>query len=258
MGCCGWSALRPRDFGEEDWRTKYKHRLQLYAAHFPLVEVNSTFYKLPRPPTAAQWRELVDEVNPAFEFTVKVHQDVTHTHRFRGENAREAFRRSADIARVLRAKILLLQCPASFGPSEPNEEALRKFLVEVDREDFLLAWEPRGAWREEPARVQALCEEFGLVHCTDPFQWLPVSGGSLTYLRLHGAPPGQKMYRYTYTDRDLSWLAQTVGGLKTSTVYVLFNNDTMAQDAHRFRQLLGCPGKEGPCSHVPLSREGSG
>jgi len=238
VGCCGWSALRPKDFGEEDWQNRYKHRLQLYAAHFPLVEVNSTFYKLPRPGTAAQWRELADEINPDFEFTVKVHQDVTHTDRFRGELARKSFAQTAEIARILRAKILLLQCPASFGPTEENEKAFRRFLSEVERDEFVLVWEPRGAWEKEPERVRDLCQEFNLVHCTDPFKWLPVWQEGLAYLRLHGAPPGTKMYRYTYTDQDLSWLLGQIRKLSAHVVYVLFNNDTMADDARRFLAML--------------------
>lgn len=239
VGCCGWSSLRPKDFGEEDWQKKYKHRLQLYAAHFSLVEVNSTFYKLPRPSTAAQWRELVDEINANFEFTVKVHQDVTHTDRFRGDLSRESFLRTAEIARLLRAKILLLQSPASFGPTPENEKALRRFFSEIGRDDFVLVWEPRGAWEKKPELVRALCEEFGLVHCTDPFKWLPVGESAIAYLRLHGAPPGTKIYRYTYTDQDLSWLLGAILGLKAELVYVLFNNDTMCADAWRFLCLLG-------------------
>lgn len=238
MGCCGWSALRPQDFEQEDWRKKYRHRLQLYAAHFPLVEVNSTFYKLPRLPTAASWRALADEVNPALEFTVKVHQDVTHNDRFRGEAARTAFLRSAEIAKALRAKVLLLQCPASFGPTSENIQALKRFLEEVPRDDFVLVWEPRGAWEKEPKKVQELCENYDLVHCTDPFKALPVRAKPFAYLRLHGAPPGTKMYRYTYTDEDLRWLREQIMNLDTELVYVLFNNDTMAQDARRFREVL--------------------
>lgn len=238
VGCCGWSALRPKDFGEEDWRENYKHRLQVYAAHFSLVEVNSTFYKLPRLSTAAQWRALADEVNPDFEFTVKVHQGVTHTARFRGEAARESFKKSAEVAQILRAKLLLLQCPASFGPTQENEQALRQFLAEVDRENFIIVWEPRGMWEKEPHRVREICEEYGLIHCTDPFKWFPQTSGTVAYLRLHGSPPGEKMYRYTYTDQDFLWLMERVHNLKAHIVYVLFNNDTMANDARRFLNLL--------------------
>ncbi|MCS7217306.1 MAG: DUF72 domain-containing protein [Candidatus Bipolaricaulota bacterium] len=237
IGCCGWSALRPQDFAPGDWRQRFRHRLQLYAAHFPLVEVNSTFYKLPRLSTAAAWRALADEVRPTFEFTLKVHQDVTHTDRFRGEVAREAFRRSAEVARALRAKVLLLQCPASFGPTPENTQALRRFLAEVPRDGFVLVWEPRGAWEREPEKVREICEAHDLVHCTDPFRARPVRMQPFAYLRLHGAPPGTRMYRYTYTDADLRWLREQVLRLETDLVYVLFNNDTMAQDARRFRAL---------------------
>jgi uncharacterized protein YecE (DUF72 family) len=45
------------------------------------------------------------------------------------------------------------------------------------------------------------------------------------------------MYRYTYTDADLQWLKETLAKMKADVVYVLFNNDTMARDAQRFRSL---------------------
>ncbi len=239
MGCCGWSALRPQDFARGDWRKEYRHRLQLYAAHFPLVEVNSTFYKLPRLATAASWRTLADEVNPGFEFTVKVHQAVTHGDRFRGGVAREMFLRSAEVARAVRASVLLLQCPASFGPRPENIQALHRFLEEMRGAEFLLVWEPRGAWEKEPKLVQEVCEAHDLVHCTDPFKARPVRTKPFAYLRLHGAPPGTRMYRYTYTDDDLRWLREQVLTLDARLVYILFNNDTMAQDARRFRELWG-------------------
>ncbi|MBC7092863.1 DUF72 domain-containing protein [Candidatus Bipolaricaulota bacterium] len=238
IGCCGWAALRPADVGEADWRGRFSHKLQLYALHFPLVEVNSTFYRLPRPFTADRWRALADGVNREFEFAVKVHQDITHKARFRGREAREAWARSAEVAHRLRAKILLLQCPASFGPTPQNMDALCGFLAAVDRDAFLLVWEPRGEWGENPERVAGICREFSLVHCADPFKALPVTAGPIAYLRLHGSPPGERMYRYTYTDQDLQFLVEQVRSLEAEAVYVLFNNDTMARDALRFRRLV--------------------
>lgn len=238
VGCCGWTNLRPKDFAE-DWQKKYKHRLQLYAALFPLVEVNSTFYRLPRLSTAQTWRELVDEVNPDFEFTVKVHQDVTHKDRFRGDLSRRSFAQSAEVARALRAKILLLQCPASFSPSSENEEAFRRFLEEIERDEFILVWEPRGGWEKEAKRVQEICAEYDLVHCTDPFKLSPAWTKPFAYFRLHGAPPGTRMYRYTYTDADLLELRKKIAAIQAPLVYVLFNNDTMIPDARRFLAQIG-------------------
>ncbi|GAB4306364.1 MAG: DUF72 domain-containing protein [Candidatus Bipolaricaulota bacterium] len=230
IGCCGWSALRP----EEDARGR--HRLQLYAARFSLVEVNSTFYRIPRPETVRRWRDLADRMNPRFEFAVKAYRGITHSARFRGPQAHDGFARSVEVARALRARVLLLQSPPSFAPAPAHEEALVRFLSEVDRSGLTLVWEPRGQWGEDPERVAALCRELSLVHCTDPFRALPVTGG-LAYLRLHGSPPGARMYRYTYTDQDLARLRDWVLGLDAALVYVLFNNDTMASDAQRFVRM---------------------
>lgn len=218
-----------------DWRVTYSHRLQVYATRFPVVEVNSTFYRHLRPGTPERWRDLVDAVNPAFEFTVKAHREVTHIDRFGGERSRLAYALSMRVARALRARVLLLQCSASFGPTKDNVRAFRQFVREVDREGVALAWEPRGTWT--PKEVRDLCTELDLVHVTDPFAALPLTVGPFAYLRLHGAPPGDQMYRYTYTDGDLALLRGGIKGLGAHPVYVLFNNTTMVTDALRFMGL---------------------
>lgn len=239
MGCCGWNYLQEGDVGERNWREKYPHKLALYAAHFGLVEVNSTFYKLPKPSTAERWRKIADGVNPSFSFTVKAHRGLTHEARFRGERARESFAGTLEVARVLRARIVLIQTPASFRPTPENVAALEEFLTGLDDPGVILVWEPRGKWEEERELVERICRDHGLVHCTDPFRALPVFTQDLTYLRLHGSPPGQRMYRYTYTDADLRWLADTLWGLPVEEVYLLFNNDSMYRDALRFLDIWG-------------------
>ncbi len=235
VGCCGWDYLRGEDLGIANWRSRYPHKLALYAAHFPVVEVNSTFYRLPRVTTAERWRALADGVDETFEFTVKVNREVTHRARFRGEKALDAFRRTLEIATALRSRVLLLQTPPSFGPEPKNVEALRMFLEKIPRGEVQLVWEPRGNWGEE--LVAGIVREYGLVHCSDPFRRMPIPQGPFVYVRLHGSPPGKRMYRYTYTDSDLEWLKGRIAALRKERVYVLFNNDTMYRDALRFRKL---------------------
>ncbi len=89
-------------------------------------------------------------------------------------------------------------------------------------------WEPRGDWRAE--KVRAHCEELGLVHGLDPFQGVPAAG-RLRYFRLHG----RAGYGYRYTKLDLQKLAGTVRG--GPPCYVLFNNNSMLEDANRFQRL---------------------
>ena len=92
----------------------------------------------------------------------------------------------------------------------------------------VFAWEPRGAWPHD--LIRRLCEELDLIHCVDPFKNEPLFGG-LDYFRLHGAAD----YVYTYTDKELEILRKKIS---EKTTYVMFNNNTMKQDALRFLDIL--------------------
>jgi hypothetical protein len=99
-----------------------------------------------------------------------------------------AWERSLECAAILRATAILLQCPASFRPSEDNIDRLRTFFGTVQRPSGLRTlWEPRGAWPAEV--VGTLCRDLGLVHVVDPFVSTTVTPEH-TYLRLHGTTGG--------------------------------------------------------------------
>jgi uncharacterized protein YecE (DUF72 family) len=141
-----------------------------------------------------------------------------------------AWQRTKEIAEILRAEVIVFQCPKSFLPTRENIRNLTAFFQQIDRGGCTLAWEPRGDDWSRPL-IRDLCAENKLVHCVDPFQSTPVYGASL-YWRLHG----KSGYRYRYTDEDLTLLqtklqahAQLPG-----PNYVLFNNISSREDATRF------------------------
>ena len=130
IGTSGWSyptgrgkwnglfypARRPRGFDE----------LAYYADRFDTVEVNSTFYRLPEPATAASW---VTRTPRRFEFAVKLYQKFTHPDMYLARDGVadwdlsrddfDLFRRGIEpIAAAGRLAALLVQFPASFqsGP----------------------------------------------------------------------------------------------------------------------------------------------
>ena len=242
LGCCGFPGGMSRYFGR-----------------FRLVEVNSTFYRLPRVETAERWRA---EAPGDFEFAVKAWQAITHpstspTWRRAGvqvgpgeqdrygflrptEEVLQAWERTREICRVLDARVCLIQCPASFQATEANVRNMRRLLSEIERGGLNIAWEPRGtSWTDE--KVRGLCAELGLTHCVDPFAGDPVAfSGETAYLRLHGRPPGERMYYYRYTDEDLGWLLKKLRALEAQrlTVYCLFNNVSMGEDAERFAHVI--------------------
>src|SRR5689334_19302597 len=74
IGCSGWQyrhwagTFYPRDVPRAQW-------LRYYARHFDTVEVNNTFYRLPREGMLASW---LPSVPSRFLFAVKASRFLTH------------------------------------------------------------------------------------------------------------------------------------------------------------------------------------
>jgi uncharacterized protein YecE (DUF72 family) len=77
IGCSGWNyahwreAFYPKRLPQRAW-------LQHYASHFDTVEINTTFYRLPRRSSVAAW---VEGTPPGFVFSVKASRYLTHIRR---------------------------------------------------------------------------------------------------------------------------------------------------------------------------------
>lgn len=234
-GCCGFPVGRAQYYGE-----------------FSLVEVQQTFYQLPRVDTARAWRA---HAPPDFMFAMKAWQLITHTpasptyRRLREplsgpaeaygsfrptSEVHAAWRRTLEVARALESFAVVLQCPASLAPSAEAISNLHAFFASADRDGLILVWEPRGRWPD--GLVRDLCHSLNLVHGVDPFTG-PTAAGGIAYFRLHG----RGGYRYRYTDEDLRWLLERCRSELNrgrSRVCVLFNNMSMLADARRFRALV--------------------
>lgn len=256
VGTCGYSSWD----APEGWEDEYDSKLQAFADRYDLLEVNRTFYDLPRVSTAERWRREVDAVNPQFEFVVKAWQAVTHptsSPTWRGtddltdaqreafgylspaEPVVEAWERTREFAAALDADVVLLQTPPSFDATEAHERNARDLLGRIDRGGLALAWEPRGDWLEDPDRVAALCDDLDLIHAVDPFSHESRSAHPWTYWRLHGRNEDPYDYDYEYTDDELAELAARIEdeAADSERVYCLFNTFAMYGDVRRLVAL---------------------
>ncbi|MBA7597742.1 hypothetical protein ES703_04748 [subsurface metagenome] len=226
---------------------------------FSLVEVQQTFYKLPMVKTAERWRA---EAPEEFEFSIKAWQALTHlptspTWRRSGLKPEElerrrygrlrptrdnfdAWNRTKEIADALDARVCIIQCPPNFKCTKENAGNMRKFFSKINRGKLVLAWEPRGDWKEHPDEIAKLCEEIELVHVVDLMRRKPTSKHPIAYIRLHGLNPREYDYNYDYPLAELRQLASKARALakKHREVYILFNNFEMYKNAAQLIRLF--------------------
>ena len=222
-----------------------------YARHFPVVEVQSTFYEPPRDEVMKKWLAST----PALEYTMKVWQLVTHaanspTYRrmkrpldptgepgfFRNSRSvKEGWKRSVECAELLSSTAMLFQCPASFRPEPDNVRRMRRFFERIVRPQARLLWEPRGRdWVTKRELALTLCRDLQLVHVVDPFVTQPERGHPV-YWRLHGTSGP----RHTYSDAELQQLhSMLLDAAPMEPAYVMFNNLPRIGDAKSFSQLV--------------------
>lgn len=198
LGCAGWSISTAK---QDRFPAEGSH-LERYAAVFPAVEINSSFYRPHRAATYARWR---DSVPAAFRFSAKLPRTITHQHRLRdAENELLPF---LDAVHYLGSKLgcLLVQLPPSLqfvdSIARPFFENLRT-LTTAD-----IACEPRHAsWFS--AEVAAMFGDLSIARVVaDPAivaNPSPLHYERTVYVRLHGSP---EIYHSNYSDAYLDGLA---------------------------------------------------
>jgi uncharacterized protein YecE (DUF72 family) len=216
VGCAGWSI--PKEHGER-FPAEGTHLVR-YAARFPAVEINSSFYRLHREDTYRRW---AGSVPASFRFSVKVPREITHRGRLLPVDRLGPFL-AGPAALGDRLGPLLVQLPPrlAFDPGVARTffEALR------GRFDGGVVCEPRHpSWFS--AEAQALLEELAVARAAvdpAPVPQAAEPGGfrGLTYFRLHGSP---EMYVSSYPEAFLARLVRRLSGERAAwPVWCIFDN----------------------------------
>jgi uncharacterized protein YecE (DUF72 family) len=241
IGCSGWEyrdwtgAVYPRG-------AKVDH-LERYARLFPVVEINSTFYHLPRVGPVESW---LRRTPPDFRFTAKFSRGISHRQDLtEGERLLrifyDAFRPMIAAERLL---ALLLQLPST-QPFRPR--AARAFFELLPETPPVAAEFRDRSWFTDEA--DDLLREFGIASTAVDTPRFPVrltvTSPRLAYVRWHGRGPGAG-HDHRYTREELAAWIPRVRELRTraATVLGFFNNDIGAAapvNALQLRRELGEP-----------------
>jgi len=252
-GTSGWSYVHwakgrfyPKGLKPGEW-------LRFFSEQFGTVELNSSFYRLPKPEFVARWRTVT---GGRFRFAVKLWRRITHVKRLADCGSELGdFLAVANEFGPKRGP-LLVQLPPSL---RKDVARLDEFLAVLKKAAGRTRWKVAAAGARIPSRTQRwrvavefrnpdwLCDEvYELLSrhkaalCLADLPRCPITEPNVApfvYVRRHGPGGG---YRGCYTPKHIAadaaqiraWLADD------KDVYVYYNNDIGGHAVDNARQLM--------------------
>ena len=230
VGTSGWyydhwaGRFYPPDLPKGQW-------LQCYAQHFDTVEINNTFYHLPKEQTLQRWHKLAPE---GFLYAVKANRYITHIRKL--SDAAEPLERFFERARLLENTLgpVLYQLPPSLHKDLPRLETFARLLPKEPAAVFEFRHQ---SWYDD--ETFKLLDKLGVGFCVHdmPGNESPRAvTGDIVYLRFHGT---SGRYAGSYPESQLrdwaGWLKDQARS--TRAIYAYFNNDAHGHAVKNAKQL---------------------
>ncbi|GAA0326827.1 DUF72 domain-containing protein [Bacillus carboniphilus] len=244
--------------------TPQKDKLKTYASHFPIVEVDSSFYAITKESTVEKW---VQETPQTFQFVVKAYQGMTGHNRgdipfSTKEEMFQVFKQSIrPYIQQNKLAMVLFQFPPWFGCTKENVQYLRWCKDQMG--DISVALEFRNqTWflNDFKERTLEFMRKEGWIHsiCDEP----QVGMGSVptilestthdkTLIRFHGRNESgwQKQkdvnwrdvrYLYRYNQEELEEWKANINLLqeRSKDIYVIFNNNSGGDAAENGQMMI--------------------
>jgi len=231
VGCSGWNyahwreRVYPRGCPPSRW-------LEFYAELFDTVEVNATFYRLPRREAVARWAEQTPD---GFVFAVKASRYLTHVKRLLDleQGVERFYERIEPLAEAGKLGPVLWQLPENFHRDD------ERLVAALDRlPDGRHCFEFRHpSWFV--SEVMELLRDHGVAlvigdHPSRPFQTHELTT-DWTFVRFHHGHRGRNG---NYSERELrEWARRFEEWREEAEIFAYFNNDWNAYAVENARYL---------------------
>ena len=250
VGTCNWADHA--DFYPEEYEhgRKQREKISFYARYFPIVEIDTTFYGIPKPPVVAGW---VDRTPEAFRFNIKAFRSLTGHERENGRPRPPTLEEERDFLealRPLRDSGKLMAVHYQFPPWLTNRPDHRELLLaarERHPDDIVAvefrhrSWFDDGAWPQTEELLRELDAVYVAVDApqigsaTAP-PHMAITSRRLCIARFHGrnrrtwyrsGPTSGDRFNYLYQPDEL---AEWVPALRAASdagvpVHALLNNN---------------------------------
>jgi len=241
----------------DDWRgTFYPDGIEKgkmfdhYVKHFPVVEINSTYYRIPHPKVMSN----IEKKSPdGFEFIVKVPQAVTHKRTDIEETIRQFHECVRPMAEPGKLQGVLAQFPYSFKFSPTSLDYIKRCRELLDPHPLFVEFRHDG-WVNRKMYDTLKENDIGYVAVDEPdlrglLKPDLFNTTGTAYLRLHGRNAehwwrgGPLRYDYDYSREELEQWRDRVDRLKKKAgkMFIFFNNCHLGQavkNAHEMMQML--------------------
>ena len=219
-------------FSYKEWKGKFypedlpdKEMLRYYGERFKSVEINNTFYRMPKPAMLEAWTA---DVPPDFKFVLKAPQRITHMQRLKDSADSVAY--FLKTAAVLKEHLgpLLFQLPPFL---RKDQDRLREFLALLPSDRRVALEFRHESWFDDA--IFDLMREHNATLCiaeaeegvNTPFE----STAHWGYLRLR---------RPDYTDEDLKNWIERIGGKKWTDTFIFFKHEDEGKGPEMAKRFL--------------------
>jgi uncharacterized protein YecE (DUF72 family) len=255
IGCSGWNYAHWRNGVFYPPRLASKSWLGFYARVFDTVEINMTFYRLPKVEAVRRW---VEQTPEGFLFAVKASRYMTHIKRLKDVRAGlEPFlERLEPLLGGPKMGPMLWQLPPNF---RRDDERLAEALTALPPGRHCFEFRHESWFRDE---VYDLLRDHGValvigdrpeVHAFQSFELTT----DWTFVRFHAGSRGE---RGNYAESELREWAERIRGWSDRgvDVHAYFNNDWEGfaiQNGIRLQELLGVrPYEQPPARSLSATR----
>ena len=224
IGTSGWNykqwqgSFYPADMKQSQW-------LEFYCQHFDTVEINNTFYHLPKNDVFKKWQESVPE---SFVFVVKASRFITHMKKLHEPQA--STKNFLENASALHEKLgaVLFQLPPFWNV---NEQRLEQFLEYISSQKIITnlrsALELRNSsWAID--KIYEILKNHNVALCFADWPELKIQEpvtADFVYFRRHGPAA---LYSSGYSTEMLRHDAEQIKSYLSEglDVFSYFNNDS--------------------------------
>ena len=249
FGVAGWSYP---DWSGYVYSRRVKDKLAFLAEFVDMIEINSTFYRIPDATISSDWLSRISHIQDFF-FSAKLHQSFTHEHQFDSTHINtycEGIKPLADAGKLQR---LLAQFRYDFDYTHEHTDVLKRIRDAFAGIAPVVCEFRHVSWQQEEARsyvdqlsLSTACLDYPTA--SDSYTDDHIAGTGFAYFRLHGRNKAawfdkkagrDQTYNYMYSTDELQRIKQRVADVlpKSRSITVVGNNHWHGKEVANVLQL---------------------